>query len=158
MRRVDAERVAPPPPRHPLTRVARKGDARVFFSLRDTSTLRRDRNVRKEQPVPSAQFALPVLFPCDTQLPQKGDAPATRAPREWRKRSARCKRGKHTAREFFAAERLRRQDGRSIPSLRLAAQGMVTAYYNNKQRDNGNSDFFTAERRHGRGIKKRKIK
>ena len=33
-------------------------------------------------------------------------------------------------------------------------QGVVTACYNNKQRDNSNSNFFTAGRRHGRGDKK----
>ena len=123
LRRVDAERVAPP---HPATRAERewreKETRECFFSLRDTSSLRRDRNVRKEQPVPSAQFALPVLFPCDTQLPKKGDAPATRL-REWRKRSARViaengnGRAENVEREvrvaffFFAARRVVRRGG-----------------------------------------------
>ena len=64
----------------------------------------------------------------------RGAPPTATRLREWRGKAA----------GFSAAERLRRRDGRSItpPPLRLAAQGMVTACYNNKQRDNGNSDFF----------------
>ena len=76
-----------------------------------------------------------VLYPCDTQLPPKRampPPPALRASGERGGGSA-CviaENGNGAAREFFAAERLRRQDGQSIPSLRLAAQGMVTACYN----------------------------